>query len=100
MKKINRYIETCNGNKYLTLVLTDENKYIWKTYEELYSKIRDQIRTVSNNASNYNEKYMPIKFDSEDNLPLKKTLVLCNMVIANKYIFHEGNKQILSISFY
>ena len=79
MKKINRYIEKSNGNKYLTLVLTDKNKYILKNYEELYRKIRDQIRIVSNNISNYNEKYITIKFDI---LPLKKTLELCNMVIV------------------
>ena len=80
MKKINRYIEKSNGNKFLDLlVLTDKNKYILKKYEELYRKIRDQIRIVSNNISNYNEKYITIKFDI---LPLKKTLELCNIVIV------------------
>ena len=80
MKKINRYIEKSNGNKFLDLlVLTDKNKYILKKYEELYRKIRDQIRIVSNNISNYNEKYITIKLDI---LPLNKTLELCNMVIV------------------
>ena len=97
MKKINRYIEKSNGNKYLTLVLTDKNKYILKKYEELYRKIRDQIRIVSNNISNYNEKYITIKFDI---LTLKKTLELCNMVIVEWSIFPEGNKQILSTGVY
>ena len=98
MKKINRYIEKSNGNKFLDLlVLTDKNKYILKKYEELYRKIRDQIRIVSNNISNYNEKYITIKLDI---LPLNKTLELCNMVIVEWSIFPEGNKQILSTGVY
>ena len=39
--KINEYIEESNGNKYLTLVSTDESKNIRKKYEELWNKIRD-----------------------------------------------------------
>ena len=33
--KINRYIEESNGNRYLTVVLTDECKDILEKYEEL-----------------------------------------------------------------
>ena len=39
--KINEYIEESNGNKYLTLVSTDESKNIRKKYEDLWNKIRD-----------------------------------------------------------
>ena len=75
------YIEESNGNKYLTLVLTDESKGILKTYEELWSKIRDLTRSISNhlhstklnNSINYIGKCMIIKFNSNDDLPLNKT---------------------------
>ena len=37
--EVNGYIEESNGNKYLMLVLTDENKDIlWKNYEELWKQ--------------------------------------------------------------
>ena len=35
---------------------------------------------------------MEIKFDSDDDLPLKKKLELCSMVIVVKSVFHEGSK--------
>ena len=43
--KISGYIEESNENKYLTLVPTDESKDILKTHEELWTKIRDLVRS-------------------------------------------------------
>ena len=37
-------------------------------------------------------KYVKIKFNSDDDLLLKKALEFYNMVIAVKSVFHEGNK--------
>ena len=47
-----------------------------KKYEELWNKIRDLIRSITKNLIDYDEKYIKIKFDSDDNLPLKKTIKL------------------------
>ena len=44
INKINGYLEEIYGNKYLTLVPTNENKEKIKKYEELWNKIRDFIR--------------------------------------------------------
>ena len=41
----NGYIEECNGNKYLTLVSTNKSKEIIKKYEELWTKIKDPIKS-------------------------------------------------------
>ena len=35
---------------------------------------------------------MKVKFNSDDHLPLKKTLELYNMLIVVRSLFHEGNK--------
>ena len=43
-----------------------------KNYEELWSKVKDLIRSKINNSDNYNWKYTKIKFTSDDDLPLKK----------------------------
>ena len=70
--------------------LMKEN-YLWiKKYEELCNKIRDLVRSVTNNSNDYVEKCMQIKFNSDDNLTLKKTLELCNMVIVVWSVFHDG----------
>ena len=42
--KINGYFEVINGNKYLTLVPTNESKQKIKQCEELWIKIRDLIK--------------------------------------------------------
>ena len=61
--KVNGNYEEINGDKYLTLVPTNENKDKIKKYEELWSKIRDLIRSMTKNSGDYDEKHMQIKFD-------------------------------------
>ena len=50
------------------LVLIDERKEKIKKYEELWSKIRDLIRSVTKNSNDYDEKYIKIKFNLDDEL--------------------------------
>ena len=63
---MNGYFEEINKNKYLTLVPTNESKEIIKKYEELWSKIRDLIRSITKNLVDSDEKHMKIKFNSYD----------------------------------
>ena len=60
--------------KYLTLVSTNESEEKIKKYEELWSKIRDLIRSITKNSDDYDEEYMKIKFNSNDELTLHKTI--------------------------
>ena len=92
INKVNGYFEEINGNKYLTLVPTNENKEKIKKYEELWSKIRDLIRSITKNSDDYNEKYMKIKINSDDVLPLNKTINVHCMIIVVRAVFHENNK--------
>ena len=84
---INEYKEESNGNKYTTLVSTDESKDTLKKYDELWNKIRDLIGSVTNNSNNYDEKHVKIKFNSYVDLPPKKTLELYSMVIVVRTVF-------------
>ena len=72
INEINGYIKEANGNICLILVSTDKSKNTLKRYLELWNKIRDFIRLITNNSDNHNEKYMKIKINSDDQLPLKK----------------------------
>ena len=56
--KVNGYFEEINGNKYLTLVPTNESKY-----EELWSKVRNSISSITKKSVDCDEKYMKIKFN-------------------------------------
>ena len=79
---MNGYFEEINENKYLTLVPTNERKEKMKKYEKLWIKIRDLIRLIPKNSDEYDEKYMKIKFDSDDNLPLNKTIEIPIVIIV------------------
>ena len=63
-----------------------------KKNEELWSKIKDLIRSITKNSDDYDEKYMKIKFDSDDDLPLNETIKIHNMTIVVKAMFYENNK--------
>ena len=69
---VNGYFEGINRDKYLTLVPTNEIKEKIKKYEELWIKIRDLIRSITKNSDDYNydEKYIKIKLNSDDELDL------------------------------
>ena len=90
----NGYSEEINGNKYLMLVPTNESKEKIKKYEELWSKIRDLIRSVTKNSDDYgyDEKYTKIKFDSDDELPRNKTMEIPTITIVVRAIFLENSK--------
>ena len=51
------YFQENNGNKYLTLVPTNESQEIIKKNKELWSKVRDVIRSITKNFDDYDEKY-------------------------------------------
>ena len=91
INKINGYIEENNKHKYLTQVLLIKAKIDRKKYEELWSKIRDLIRSTSINSDDYDKRYMKIKFNSTDNIPLNKTLELYKMIIVRS-VFDESKK--------
>ena len=69
-----------------------KTKTHWKSTKKLWNKIRYLISWITNNSEDYDEKYMKIKFNSDDDLPLNKRVKFYNMVIAVRIVFHESNK--------
>ena len=63
-----------------------------KKHEEMWSKIRDLIRSITNNSDDYDEKYMKVKFKLDDKLPLNKALKLCNVIVVVRSVVHEDSK--------
>ena len=89
--KENDYFEEINGSKYLTLNPTKESKEKIKKYKELWSKINDLIRSITKNSNDYDEKYMKIKLDSDEEFPLNKRIEIPSMIIVVRAIFYENN---------
>ena len=66
-----------------------------KKHEELWIKIRDLIRSITKNLDGYDEKYMKIKFNSDNELPLKKTIEIPSITVVAvvvRAVFYENNK--------
>ena len=95
---MNRYFKEINENKYLTLVPTNESKEKIKKYEK-WSRIKDLIRSINENSDDYDEKYMKIKFNSDDWLTLNKTIEIPSMITIVRAVFHENNKYYSQVFF-
>ena len=96
------YIEKKGVNKYLVfdsmeLHSTDENKELLKKYNDVFSGIRNKIKKISGNECDYENDYMKIKFNSDDDLPLNKQLKFHNMVITIRSVFKEDDKLYLQV---
>ena len=85
----NGYFEEIDKSKYLTLVSTNKSKE--KKYEELWSKIRDFIRSIAKSFVDHDEKYIRIKFNLDDELPLNKTIEVSTLTIVVRATFLGNN---------
>ena len=54
-------------------------------------KIRYLIRSVTKKSDDYDEKYIKIKFDTDDKLSLNKTIKIPIIIIVIRAVFHENN---------
>ena len=81
------YIEEKGVNKYLVFDSTDESKELLKKYNDVFNGIRSKIKKISDNECDYEKDYMKIKFNSNDDLPLNKSLKLTLMTI--RCVFEE-----------
>ena len=92
------YIKEKNGSKYLVFDSANENIEVLKKYNELWDGIKNEIETINAGKTSkyssveYDKDFMKIKFNSNDNLPLNKTLTLHNMTIVIRSVFEEHSK--------
>ena len=85
------YIEEKRVNKYFIFDSTDENKELLKKYNDVWNGIKNEIKAINGGKENHYEKdYVKIKFNSDDDLPLNKTLKLHNMTITIRSVFEGG----------
>ena len=90
--KINGYFEDIHTNKYLELVPTNESTEKIKKYEELWSKIRNLIASITENSDHYDKEYLKIKFNSDEKLSINKTTEITSMIIVVRAIFLKNSK--------
>ena len=88
------YIEENNGNKYLIFDDSgDENKEVLKKYVDVWNGIESEIQAINSGKENdYGKEYIKIKFNSDNDLPLNKSLKFHAMAIIIRSVFEEDGK--------
>ena len=87
------YFEEKNGNKYLTFASTDKEKEVLTKYTKLWNEIKYLIKTINGGeAGEYEEDFIKIKFNSDDNLPLNKILNLHMLTVIVRCALQENGK--------
>ena len=88
------YIEEKIGNKYLIFDDSgNENKALLKKYADVCDGIKNKIKAINfGEKVSFDEKFMSIKFNADDDLPLNKPLKFQAMTIINRFVFEEGGK--------
>ena len=89
---MNGYFKEINRNKCLTLVPTKDKIEKMKNYQKGWSKIRYLTRSISQNSSDYDKRYMKIKFKFNYELPLNKAIKIRTTTIVVRTVFHESSK--------
>ena len=89
---VNGHIEEKDSNKYLVFDSTDDNKELLKNYSDVFNGIMSKIREIDEDWLEYAKDYMKIKFSSDDDLPLNKSLKFRLMTITIRCVFKEDNK--------
>ena len=86
-------IEENNEDKYLIFASKDKNKEALENYTELWDRIKDQIELISDNKPvKYENDFMKIKFESDDDLPLGKILSIPVCITTVRSVFYKNNK--------
>ena len=86
------YIEEKGSNKCLIFDSTDENKELLKKYSCVFDGLIDEIKKIDDDWLEYTKDYTKIKFNSDDNLPLNKTLNFYQMTVTIRCVISEKNK--------
>ena len=92
IENVNGYIEKKGLSKYLVFDSTDENKELLKKYSDVFNRIMSKIRDIDDDWLEYAKGYIKIKFSSDDDLPLNKSINFRLMTLTIRCVFKEDNE--------
>ena len=83
-----------NGNKHLIFDdSVNEKKELLKKYADVWDGMKHKIKTINGGKENdYVKDYMKMKFNSDDDLPLRKPLKFHATTIIIRCFFEEDGK--------
>ena len=76
----------------------NESKGLLKKYEDVWDGIKNEIKAINGGKkNNYGKDYVKIKFNSDNNLSLNKSLKFHTMAIIIRSVFEEGGRLYLKV---
>ena len=82
-----------NENKYLVLDDVDENKEVSKKYKKVWGGIKNNIETINGGEKvEYRKESEKIRFESDDDLPMNKSMKLHFIAIIIRCVISKGCK--------
>ena len=71
----------------------NENKEVSKKYEEVSDRIKKDIETINGGKRvEYSKDFKKVKFESDDDLPMNKSVKLRLLTIIIRSVFSEDGK--------
>ena len=86
------HFEEKYGDKYL--VISPENGDTIQKYQEVFDRLKEIIKKLNDYSQpiKYDDNYMKIKFNADDNIPLNKIIYLATIAITIKSITKKIRK--------
>ena len=92
INKIKGHFEEVDGDKYL--IISSENGDIMQEYQEIFDGIKEIIKKINDYSQpiKYDDNYMKIKFNTDNNIPLKKIIYFPTMTIIIRSAAQKDGK--------
>ena len=92
IKKIKGHFEEVDGDKYL--IISSENGDIMQKYQEAFDEIKEIIKNINDYSQpiKYDDNYMKIKFNTDDNIPLNKITYFPTITIIIRSVTQKNGK--------
>ena len=86
------YFEEKDEDKYLTI--SPENGDTIQKYQEVFERLKEIIKKINdyNQPIKYDDNYMKIKFNTDDNIPLNKIIYLPTITITIRSVTRKDDK--------
>ena len=92
INKIKDHFKEVDGDKYL--IISSENGCITEKYQEVFDGTKETIKKINDYSQpiKYDDNYMKIKFNTDDNIPLNKTIYFPTTTIIIRSITQKHGK--------
>ena len=74
------------------MMIQIKNKELLEKHDDVFSGITSKIKKINDDWLEYTKGYQKIKFNSDDNLSLNKTLKFHTITVTIRCVFSEDNK--------